>query len=180
MPDTERAAYALSAAAGLLESAERKNSESDYGETITLARDSMRIASSAVLFLDGKVAPDLETSCRYLREKYGDVVKVEEWQEVEQLSRIGVIGRLAGMFGGAKRLQKDAEKALGAAARFFGATSAIVDQSVQGQKAAEDAGEQEGGGQESPEAGGEGEVPAEEETEAQPAGPEEEPFGEAS
>jgi hypothetical protein len=170
----ERAAYALALAAELLQSADRKNSESDYADVIALSRDCMRVASSAVLFLDDKVAPDLETSCTYLRERYGDAFQVSEWQEVERLSGTGLAARVAGIFGigaGKERLQKDAEKALQSAARFFGAASAIVGEQVKEQEgAAEEGGEQEGGGQ--------GELAQEEEE--QPAGPEEELFGEAS
>ncbi len=138
MSDTERAVQALSLAGEMLHSAELKNSESSYEEAIAFARDSMRLASSAVLFLDGKVAPDFDTSCRYLREKYGDMLHVDEWQEVEQLSKMGLAERIWGIFSAGKRLQKDAEKALESAARFLGTVTAIVDGSAQEGEAAEE------------------------------------------
>jgi len=134
MPDTERAVHALSLAGEMLQSAESKSSESSYEEAIVLARDSMRLASSAVLFLDGKVASDLDTSCRYLSGKYGDVLNVDEWREVERMPGMELAQRLTSIFGGRDRLRKDAEKALESAARFLGATTAIVDQSTQAEE----------------------------------------------
>lgn len=126
--DGARAIYAISAAAELLQSAERKNAESSFEESIALSRDSMRMSSSAVLFLEGKVASDFESSIVYLQKRYDDIIPVAEWREVERLAKDNIHGRLSSLIGGDRSmLEKDAAKALESAAKFFGATSAIVE-----------------------------------------------------
>jgi hypothetical protein len=138
-----RAVYALSVAADLLASAESNNAESNFEESIALSRDSMRMASSAVIFLDGKVASDLESSCSYLKGKYDGIIPIDEWREVEAIARDSIPDRLGQLLGGKRQLEKASSRALESAARFFGATSAIV-----GESAGEEAPEDESGAEE--------------------------------
>jgi len=122
-----RVMVALSAALEFLQSAQQKAAESSYDDAIILSRDSMRAASSAILFKDGLMAADLESSCSYLKRRYGDSVQVSEWREVEALAQPSVMDSLAGIFGSRRgQREKDARRALECAARFVEATGTII------------------------------------------------------
>ena len=87
----------------------------------------MRIASSAILFRDGFIAPDLESSCSYLKKKYGGSFPLNEWKEVEAISNTSPLDRLVEVFGlGKDRLEKNAKKALDAANKFLKISSELV------------------------------------------------------
>lgn len=125
--EPERALYALSVAMEMLQFAEKKVSDSSFEDAIFHSRDSMRLASSAILFRDGLVAPDLESSCTYLKEKYGDALPLDEWREVEAIARTGPIEQITGFLGiGKSRIADNAQKALDAAVRFVKASSALL------------------------------------------------------
>ncbi len=121
--EPERAMYALSVAAGLLASAREKADSSEYGESVRMCRDSMRVASSAVLFRDGLVSGDFESSYSYLKKKYGGKIDADKWKEVESLA--GNARSLLG-FLSAGRKKRDAEKALDDAVDFLRASDSIV------------------------------------------------------
>jgi hypothetical protein len=125
--EPERAAYALEVAASLLGSAKEMAEKSSFDEAIVSARDSMRMAGSALLFKDGLVSTDLDSSCQYLAEKYGSELPVDEWRRVEQLTRTSFIDKLADIFGSSKnRLEKNADLAMEAAHKFLSACSMLI------------------------------------------------------
>ena len=125
--EPERAIYALSLAADLLRIAQEKLAESVFEETLAFSRDSMRVAGSAVLFLDGVVASDLDSSCAHIRQRYGDSIPIEGWRRVESLAKSNIVDAIGDVFGNRKsRVEKNAKEALDAAEKFFYATSTVV------------------------------------------------------
>lgn len=125
--EPERAIYAISIAHDLLLSAQENASKSSFEEAIIESRDSMRIASSAILFRDGYIANDLESSCAYLKKKYGEVMPVDEWRLVEGMVRSGPIDQLVSKLGFGKTNREDqAKKAINAADRFVSASGVIL------------------------------------------------------
>jgi hypothetical protein len=126
-PEPERAIYALSVAAQLLEEARIQSGESASVETVIKARDSMRIACSAILFKDGYVAADFDSSVAYLRSKYGEKVPINEWRDIELMAKGSPLERITNFLGLAKNQgQENAKKALEAAGRFLEASSTLI------------------------------------------------------
>ena len=126
-PEPERAIYALSVAAALLEEAKIQSEETASVETIIKARDSMRIACSAILFKDGYIAPDFDSSFSYLRSKYGEKVPLNEWKDIEQMAKASPLDRITNLLGLAKdQGHKNAKKALESAGRFLEASGALI------------------------------------------------------
>ena len=125
--EPERAVYALSVAVEMLQSAEENATKSSFEDSLMQSRDSMRIASSAILFRDGFIAPDLESSCSYLKKKYGDALPLDEWKEVERIARTTLLDRITGFLGiGKGRVESNAKKALDSAFRFINASNALI------------------------------------------------------
>jgi len=125
--EPERAVYALSLAADLLRLAQEKMADSVFEEAVAFSRDSMRVAGSAVLFMDGLVASDLESSCAHIRKRHGDSIPVEEWRRVESLAKSNLVDAIGDVLGKRKaRIEKNAKDALDAAERFLNATSTVV------------------------------------------------------
>jgi uncharacterized protein (UPF0332 family) len=125
--DAERAVYALSVAMELIRSAEDEASRSQYRDSVDSARNSMRMAASALLFRDGYVATDLETSCSYLRRHYADIVPVDDWVAVEAMAHPKPFEQLGAIFSMAKSKPHDtAIRALEAAGRFVQAAAAAM------------------------------------------------------
>jgi hypothetical protein len=131
-PEAGRAIYALSVAAELYESAEQKVAESSFEDSIGLSRDCMRLASSALLFQDGYIATDLDSSCGYLKKRYGGALPVTEWVAVEGMASERPADRILGIFGRGKGIpEQNAKKALESAKRFLDAASEIIRPLVQ-------------------------------------------------
>ena len=124
--EPERAAYALEVAASLLGSAMEMIGKSSYDEAIISARDAMRMASSALLFKDGLISSDFNSSCDYLKKKYGDELPVADWIKVEQLTRTSLIDKLADILHTKGRLEKNANVALEGAHKFLSACSILL------------------------------------------------------
>jgi hypothetical protein len=126
-PEPERAIYALTIAAQLLEEAKDQAEESVFEQTIIKARDSMRIACSAILFKDGFIAPDLDSSCNYLRKKYGERIPINEWKHVEQIAKGNPIEKISSFLGFGKNTQQEnAKKALEVAGKFLDASNSLI------------------------------------------------------
>jgi|GEM_PF-2893068 len=126
-PEAGRAIYALSVAMELLESAQQKAAESGFEDAIILSRDSMRLASSALLFEDGYVATSLDSSCGYLKRRYGDSIPIAEWVAVEGMASGRPADSILRIFSRSKgSAEQDAKKALESAGKFIGAASAII------------------------------------------------------
>jgi uncharacterized protein (UPF0332 family) len=124
--EPERATEALSVAAELLVSAKENADSTEFDEAFLAARDSMRIASSAILFRDGCVASDFESTYAYLKKEYGESIPLDEWKEVERISKSRA-SLLSGLFGaGKKNIENDSKKALEAALKFLKASNEIV------------------------------------------------------
>ena len=125
--EPERAAYAFEAATAMLASAMELAEQCSFDEAILSARDSMRMASSALLFKDGLVAGDLESICAYLKKKYGDELPVEEWRDVERLSKTSIVDRIADMLTRSRgRLEQNANRSTESARRFLSASSTLL------------------------------------------------------
>jgi len=126
--ESSRAFYAIITAAGILLEAKQKADESKFDEALALSRDSMRMASSAVLFRDGFVAADLGSSLAYLAKNYGDRIPVAEWKAVESLSKSSVVDRIGAIFGLSDRtqLEKNVNLAIESADKFIGAAGDVL------------------------------------------------------
>jgi len=128
--DTEssRAFYAIITAASILIEAKQKADESKFDEALELTRDSMRLASSAVLFRDGFVAVDLSSSIEYLTKNYKDQIPVEEWKSVETTFKSSIVDKIGAIFGlGNKaQLEKNVNLAIESADKFIGAAGEVL------------------------------------------------------
>ncbi len=124
--EPERAIEALSIATELLVSAKEKADTGLFNESLILSRDSMRIASSAILFHDGLVAGDFDSCYGYLKKEYGKSVPLDEWKEVEKISGSveSFLGRIFGR--GNKDIEKNAMISLDSAVRFLKISNEIV------------------------------------------------------
>jgi hypothetical protein len=126
-PEPERAIYALSIAVQLLDEAKEQAEESVYEQTIIKARDSMRIACSAILFKDGYIAGDFDSSCNYLTKKYGEKIPINEWKRVEQIAKGNPIEKISAFLGlGKNKQQENAKKAIELARAFIKASSSLI------------------------------------------------------
>lgn len=114
-PDRLSAIYALSTASMLIEDAKDKYDRGNFVGTITSSRDAMRMASSALLFNDGYIAPTFEATVFYLSKKYPKRFPLEEWKAAESPS---ISGRLSSLLGSALSMQEEASKALNSAEKF--------------------------------------------------------------
>ena len=124
--EPERAAYALEVAASLLGTAKEMADQSSVDDAITTARAAMRMASSALLFKDGLISSDFNSSCDYLQKKYGDELPVSQWKRVEQLTKTSIVDKLADIFSSKGRLEKNANEAMDAAHKFLSASSILL------------------------------------------------------
>jgi uncharacterized protein (UPF0332 family) len=129
-PNPVGAVMALDAAADLLASAADKLAMGDYEGAFSDARNSMRLASSALLLRDGYVAVTLEATVSYLEERYTGMVPMESWMEMETAfpgETAGIMGRLLGALGKNKRIDREStEQALAAARSFLRSARAIL------------------------------------------------------
>ncbi len=114
-PDRLSAIYALSSASMLLDEARYNYDRGDFMGAVTSSRDAMRMASSALLFNDGYIAPTFEATLVYLSRKYPGRLPLDGWKAAESPS---FAGRLTIIMGGKRFLQQEAEKALESAGTF--------------------------------------------------------------
>jgi HEPN domain-containing protein len=82
-PDAASAAHAFDLAADMLSLAKELFSEGDLQAALQHSRDSMRLASSAILFRDGYVTDDFDKTVRYLSRRYDSIFPLRDWERVE-------------------------------------------------------------------------------------------------
>jgi len=144
-----QAQFALVTAAELLVEAKEKADDLKFGEALMLSRDAIRMASSAILFKDGLVAADFDSSYSYLTATYGDKIPIAEWKAVESLSRSSIVDRISAALGlGKKGPENNAKKAIESATRFIEAAGALVGPIPEEMLCQTEAAEQEISGQE--------------------------------
>ena len=122
-PDIYSAMFALNTGFDLLKSARDKFDLRSYIEAFDLARDSIRMASSAVLFKDGYISDNFEDTKAYMIRNYPGSYPMTDWQKIEVESiqeKGGMLGILLEAF---EKIQKGEEKkakhALVSAERFL-------------------------------------------------------------
>ncbi len=129
-PAPVAAVMALNTAAELLESAAEEFAREDYPSSFMDARNSMRLASSALLLRDGYVGVTLEATTSYLEARYAGMVPVETWKELETAfpgETAGIMSRFLGTLGRNKKIDREStEQALAAANDFLRSVRAIL------------------------------------------------------
>src|SRR4030095_7106726 len=91
-PDLASALYAMDLALEMLQSAKEKLSKEDYRGAFDASKNAVRLASSAVMFRDGYVSDNLESTAAYLLQKYPGDFPVEEWHKLEEMTIEGGYG----------------------------------------------------------------------------------------
>ena len=81
-PEPYKAMQAIETAKELLGHAEEILEEGDYETAYGNALNSMRMASSALMFMDGQIAQTLEMATEYIRSKYSRI-PVDDWRAAE-------------------------------------------------------------------------------------------------
>lgn len=129
-PDSVGAMLALLAASDMLESAGLRLGNGDYEAALIDARDSMRLASSAVLLQDGYVATTLEATVSYLEWRYAGLLPLGPWLQMETAfpgRSAGLMSRLASLLGKNKKPDKDnTGQVLATAGSFISSVRAIL------------------------------------------------------
>jgi len=77
-----KAAFAIAVAEDLFENA-KSNLEINNEECFKLAKNSIRVAASALLLNDGQVSDNFEATYEYIKKKYEKRFPVDEWKELE-------------------------------------------------------------------------------------------------
>lgn len=128
-PDPQGAMVALATAAGLLESAQSGFARRDYDSSFTDARDSIRLASSAILMRDGYVATSLDATTYYLDGRYAGMLPLDSWTEMETSfsGEAGMTSLLLRALGKNKKPDKEnTEQALAVAGSFLTSVKSIL------------------------------------------------------
>lgn len=84
-PNISKSVFALELAANLLDVAKEKLDCGDHVAAFEEARNSIRIASSAILFRDGCNLYNLEDTSSYLCHTYPHIFNVKEWKHLESI-----------------------------------------------------------------------------------------------
>ncbi|VVC04084.1 Uncharacterised protein [Candidatus Bilamarchaeum dharawalense] len=83
-PDLSRASFALDVAMYMLDTAKDKFNEKNYVAAFEESRNSVRMASSAILFRDGRVFKTLNQTMDYLDRTYS-TFPIKEWKHLESI-----------------------------------------------------------------------------------------------
>jgi hypothetical protein len=121
-PDMASALFALELASGMLDSARERFARQDYNGAFEESRNAVRMASSAILFRDGYVSDNLESTVSYLLQRYPGAFPVEGWQGLEDIPLEDTPGLFNMVLSAVGRLKKageqEASEALALAAAF--------------------------------------------------------------
>ena len=127
-PDMASAVFALERASYMLESARERFGRRDYPGAFEESRNAIRMASSAMLFRDGYVSENLETTVSYLVQRYPGAFPVEEWQRLEDVpmeDTPGLYNMILGAMGKIKKTgEQEAMEAMALADAFIGSARA--------------------------------------------------------
>lgn len=77
------AIHAVNLARDMLKTAKERCLIKDYHSALEYSRNSIRIASSAVLIRDGYITDDFEKTVKYLTTRYDSRFPLREWEKVE-------------------------------------------------------------------------------------------------
>lgn len=127
-PEPYKAMHAIETAKELLEAAEEKFDNGQYEDAYGNALNSMRMASSALMFMDGEIAQTLETAAEYIQKRY-EKVPVDGWKDAEYQDPMkkGPWQRLLELFGLRRKDDKAmATKVLGVAKIFISSVEEII------------------------------------------------------
>jgi uncharacterized protein (UPF0332 family) len=131
-PDLAGAVFAISIASEMLNNARERFARSDYTGALEESRNSMRMASSALLLKNGHMAGSFEATAAYLSRCYPGRFPLRTWYRAETTvihKQGGLYGMLAGAIGKAtKNLQQDANDAINAADGFLDAVRREMEQ----------------------------------------------------
>lgn len=83
-PDVETAFRALEAAAEMVAMASEKLEKKDYPGAFDQSRDAVRVAASALLFKDGRIAQTLEATSGYIDRRYPERFRLKDWHWMEK------------------------------------------------------------------------------------------------
>lgn len=127
-PEPYKAMHAIETAKELLEAAEEKLDNGEYQDAYGNALDSMRMASSALMFMDGEIAQTLETAAEYIQKRY-EKIPVDGWKDAEYQDPMkkGLWDRILELLGMRRRDDKAmATKVLGVAKIFISSVEEII------------------------------------------------------
>jgi len=127
-PEPYKAMHAIETAKELLEAADEKLDKGEYEDAYANALNSMRMASSALMFMDGEIAQTLETATEYIQKRYSKV-PVEGWKDAEYQDPMkkGLWERLLELFGFRRKDDKAlATKVVGIAKIFVSSVEEVV------------------------------------------------------
>ncbi|MFH1221580.1 MAG: hypothetical protein V1492_00680 [Candidatus Micrarchaeota archaeon] len=119
-PEPYKAVYALETAKEFIKNAEEDMLRNDYNSAYGNSLHAMRMASSAVMFLDGYIAQTLDSATYYLKEKYVQL-PADEWRQIEldDPTKRGLADRFAEALGRKKYDERQASARAVAVAREF-------------------------------------------------------------
>jgi|GEM_PF-1765081 len=127
-PEPYKAMQAVETAKELLDAAEEKFEEGAYEDSYGNALNAMRMASSALMFMDGEIAQTLETAAEYIKKRYSKV-PVDGWKiaEYQDPMKKGLWQRLLELFRVRKKDDKAmAIKVIGIAKTFISSVEEII------------------------------------------------------
>ncbi len=122
-PNRAGALIALQSASDLLLLAREHFSHRDFRGALQESRNAIRLASSAVLFSDGVVSGNLESTLAYLSERHPGALPTEEWHRLEEApdeDSPGLYGMLMAAMGKLKKTgRQEAKDAITLAESFI-------------------------------------------------------------
>jgi len=127
-PNRAGALIALQSASDLLLLARELFSHGDFRGALLESRNAIRLSSSALLFSDGVVSDNLETTLAYLSERHPGALPIEEWHRLEEApdeDSPGLYGMILAAMGKLKKTgRQEAKDAIALAESFILSASA--------------------------------------------------------
>jgi len=124
-PDLAGAVFAIDLALRMLERAREQFARKNYLAALEESRNSIRMASSAIMLRNGHMAGNLDAAIAYLSRYYPGRFPLHGWQKTEAMAasrKGGLYGMLAAVVGSATRdLEGEAVGAIGTAESFLDA-----------------------------------------------------------
>ncbi|MDD5171508.1 MAG: hypothetical protein PHF60_00545 [Candidatus ainarchaeum sp.] len=131
-PDLAGAVFAINLASEMLNNARERFERKDYAGALEESRNSMRMASSALLLKNGHLAGSLEATIAYLSRYYPGRFPVRSWYKAETTvirKGGGLYGMMVGVLDKATRdLEQEANDAINAADSLLDAVRREMEQ----------------------------------------------------
>lgn len=121
-PDLAGAVFAVSLAARMLDNARQHFARKNYPAALEESRNSIRMASSALMLRNGHMAGSLEAAIAYLSSNYPGQFQVHGWQRAETTvvdRKGGLYGMLASVAGVTRNMEAEAAGVIGIAESFL-------------------------------------------------------------